>query len=137
MNYKRAIIFGVVLYAVFFILYGLSYVVPFLNKESSNGLKSYIFTWVINIPVVLLLGKWYFKALKPSVHRGFWLGVITILVAFALDGIFVLLALAFQQPLDDFKTLYTDWKFYTTLAEVILLCTVSGFEFDATYSKDK
>ncbi len=136
MNYKRAIGFGFLLYAFSFVLYGLTYIIPFLNREE-NGLESYFFTWLINIPVVILLGKWYFKQLKPSAQRGFWLGIIAILVAFALDGLFVLLTLIFGQPLDDFRILYTDWKFYITLVEVILLCTISGFEFDATYSKDK
>lgn len=99
-------------------------------------LVTFVIVWIINIPAVLLLAKWYFRQVMPSAKSGFLLGVVSILFAFVLDGISIFATYIAGQSLDTFVALYTDWKFYVTVLEIILLTTYAGYEFDATYTSN-
>lgn len=134
MNIKRALGFSVLLYLASFIVYGIIQVVPALEFPSFSG---YLVLWVLNIPIVLLLAKWYFKSVAPTAKRGLALGVLAIFVAVVFDGIFALIAHASGVGMDEFASMYTDWKFYCTIVEVLFLTSYAGFEFDGTYSGTK
>lgn len=133
MNYKRAVGIAILLYLSSFFLYGLSFFIPFLSEP--NSLNSYIFFWLLNIPLVLLFAKWFFKKISPTTKRGFQFGLIIIAVAFALDGLAILGTYAAGESLEEFAALYTDWKFYVSVLEIIALATFAGWEFDGTHSK--
>jgi len=101
------------------------------------SLSGYGLFWVINIPVVLGLCKWYFKMEAPTLNKGFMLGVFALIVGVLLDAILLSISssaasVPFQQMAME---LYGDWRFYVALAEVLLLTTYAGFEFDGTYTK--
>ncbi|MBP9761109.1 MAG: hypothetical protein KBD15_02630 [Candidatus Magasanikbacteria bacterium] len=134
MNYKRAILFGIMVYVSSFIAYGFNYVIPYLQTDTLS-LRHFVFGWVWNIPVLLLFSKWFFKKVPANLTHGFLLGCMCLLTAFALDGFFIFLAVLANQSLDQFKELYGSWLFYVTLLEVVALTTFAGWEFDKTYTK--
>ena len=133
MNIKRAILFSIMLYLASFVGF---FVVQLLPGEQSltevPSLLSFIVGWVINIPIVMLLAKWYFKKVLPTAKNGLQLGIVAIVVSLVLDGMSIMATLAAGQSIDVFTALYRDWKFYVTVIEILLLTTFAGFEFDAT-----
>ena len=133
MNTKRALIGGLLLYITSFVVYMILFAAGLVSMEEYT-LNAFIIGWVVNIPIVLLIAKWYFKKDSPTTKKGLHLGLYFILVALVLDGLSVLGAWASGQPLDQFMELYSSWPFYVTIAEVILLATYAGFEFDGTYT---
>jgi len=134
MNYKRALIFSILLYVISFAGF-LS--IQALFQAPQWGLREYIAFWIINIPITLFLAKWYFKMEPPTTKKGFKLGVVALVVGFFLDVVVIGIASATQSV--DFSMMfgqfYTDWKFYLSILELLLLTTFAGFEFDATFSK--
>ncbi len=135
MNFKRALGFAFVLYIVSFLGFFVTLLLP--GEQSLTEvppLATFVIGWIINIPVVLLLAKWYFKKVTPTAKAGFQLGVITIAFSLLLDGISIVGTYMAGQPLDTFAMLYSDWKLYATVIEIILLTTYAGYEFDATYT---
>jgi hypothetical protein len=133
MNIKRAIVFSIMLYLASFIGF---FVIQLLPGEQSftevPSLLSFVVGWVINIPIVLLLAKWYFKTVLPTAKSGLQLGIVAIIISLLLDGVSIVATLASGQSIDVFTALYTDWKFYVTVIEILLLTSVAGYEFDAT-----
>lgn len=135
MNCKRAISFGVLLYAATFILFWLLSLFPFFDPYSMS-LGTYAVVWIINIPLVLVLAKWFYKKEQPTVKNGFFLGITAIFVGLAFDALFIGMAMLAGEPTDMFKAMYSSWMFYVTILEVILLTTFAGGEFDGTYSPE-
>ena len=136
MNYKRAILFGIWLYLLSFVLFAILQFIPGIGAETYEAsLSTYIVNWIAYIPITLLWAKWYFKKDEPTIKKGFFLGVISIVVAFVLDGVSVMGTLAVGESLEVFKALYFDWKFFVTILWVIVLCTFAGWEFDGTFTK--
>lgn len=134
MNYKRALSFALILYVVFFVL--------MMGAQTATGsfvfgLKEYIGMWVITIPIVLILAKWYFKLDAPTTKKGFMLGIIALIVGAILDVLIIgISAPRFGMTFSEmYNIFYTDWKFYVAVIEILALCTFAGFEFDATYTK--
>ena len=103
------------------------------NYEPSFNV--YLLTWVLYIPLVLLLAKWYFKKDSPTLKKGFRLGIISIIVALLLDGLSILGTYYAGESLDMFMAMYTSWEFYFTIIWVIALTSYAGYEFDATFTK--
>lgn len=134
MNIKRALAFSLLLYFGSFLVFWLLFLFMGISVESTLGLREYIYTWVLYIPLVLFLAKWYFRTSAPTTKHGFQLGLMAIAVALLIDGLSVLGTMAAAQPLDMFAEMYSDWKFYASIVWVILLTTYAGFEFDGTYT---
>ena len=136
MNYKRALLFGLYVYLTSFIIFGLLSVLPWFSisagQEASMGL--YLINWIVTIPLILLWAKWYFHQEEISVRNGFIIGLIAILVGLFFDGVFYALTIAAGESTEIFDSMYTDWKFYVSILEVILLTTYAGFEFDSTFT---
>ncbi len=133
MKFIRALLFSIILYAFSFLVYGVVNV--FVNQSESLTLLQYSVYWILNIPVILLLAKWYFKAYEPTVKRGVILGIIAVVVAFFFDGVSIATTMAAGESIDIFKGMYMDWKLYVTIVEIIAVCAFAGYEFDKTYTK--
>jgi len=133
MNYKRQIQFGIMLWVVLFVIYSIIIFIPFL--QGLELLQSIIF-WVINIPILVFLSKWYFKGVKPTWKRGLQLGIIAVVVGTVLDLIITQLFIAGNYQ-DFLKEFYGNWMLYIGFLEVILITTLAGAEFDGTFSKNK
>lgn len=135
MNTKRALIFSVLWYAISFLII-LAFQAIF--STSVFGLREYAWFWVLSIPLVLGLAKWYFKMDAPTTQKGFMLGVVALVVGLVLDVVIVGLITQNQGTAfgELFWQYYGDPLFYVTLVEILLLTTYAGFEFDATYTKD-
>lgn len=133
MKIRRALLAGLFVYLSSFVTYILLQIFG-LSTPAEIGWSTFFFGWVINIPVVLLATKWYFKVHASTWKKGFLLGLIMIGIALLLDGLFILLALMADQSLDQFIQLYQHPGFYITVAEIIFLCMYAGFEFDKTYT---
>ncbi len=135
MNLRRALGFALALYILSFLGFFVTLLLP--GEQSLTEvppLATFVIGWIINIPVVLLLAKWYFKKVTPTVRAGLHLGIVAIVVSLLLDGISILGTYMAGQPLDTFVALYSDWKLYATVIEIIGLTMYAGYEFDATYT---
>jgi len=136
MNLKRAIGFAVALYIISFIGFFVTLLLPGEHSLTEvPPLATFVVVWLIHIPVVLLLAKWYFRKVSATTKNGLLLGIVTIAVALVLDGLSIAGTIAAGESIDTFKALYTDWKFYATVLEIILLTTYAGYEFDSTYTE--
>ncbi len=136
MNIKRAIGFALSLYVVLFVGFLVTFLLP--GEQSLTEvppLATFVIVWLMSIPAVLLLAKWYFRKVSATKKNGFLLGIVTIVVSLLIDGLFIAGTIAAGESVETVKVLYTDWKFYATVLEIILLTTYAGYEFDSTYTE--
>lgn len=127
MNYKRGLATGVMLWVVILITISILRLIPwFLDRR----LILFGIFWVLLIPEVLLMCKWYFKMDEPNLKKGFGLGVVLLLVTLALDVIITV-------PLfvKSYSVFFGDWMMYVGYAEILILSICAGFEFDKTFTK--
>ena len=127
MNYKRALVTGVMLWMIIFVTVSVLMFLPFLLDKT---LIQFAIFWVLLIPAVLLLNKWYFRADPPSLKKGLMLGVILLAVLIALDAVITV-------PLfvKSYSVFFGDWMMCVEYAEILLLSIYAGFEYDRTYTK--
>lgn len=128
MNYRRAVTFGALLWLTSFIVYLILNLIPGLFGRE---LLMNIGFWILLVPITLFWSKWYFKQDPPSFKKGIRLGVVALLTAFVLDIVFLL----GTGQRDMFIQLYTDWKLYVAVLEILLLTSFAGWEYDRTYTK--
>jgi hypothetical protein len=130
MNIKRSIGFGVLLWISAFVIISILMFSPWFSDSET---RIHVGWWILEIPLVLLLAKWYFKADPPTLKKGFLLGLIGLLVANLLD-------LAITVPFvvkSSYNEFYGNWTLWVGFALVLLLTSFAGFEYDATYSKQE
>ena len=127
MNYKRALIFSLLLWVIIFVVISILIFLPVLKD---NEMAMQVVYWVLLVPIVLLLAKWYFKGDAPTTKKGLFLGVFALLVGTVLD-----LIITVPLFIKSYSEFYLDWKMWVGFAMVIILTTFAGFEFDGTYSK--
>lgn len=127
MNIKRAIGFGAMLWILIFVVWSVLMFAPWFKD---GEMRIYVTHWILLVPMVLLLAKWYFKATPPSLKKGLFLGLIGLATGTVLDMIITI-------PLfvKSYALYYGDWKQWVSFALSVLLCVIAGWEFDATYSK--
>lgn len=127
MNIKRALGFGTMLWIVAFMVMSIVMFTPWFRDDI---IRTNVAWWVLEIPAVLLLAKWFFKEVEPTMKNGARLGIISIIVGVALDMIITV-------PLfvKSYAVMYSDWKVYVGLLLAWVLCIYAGYEFDATYTK--
>ena len=127
MNYKRALGFGILLWVFVFVIISILIFMPFF-KDSSMRVN--IAWWVIQIPLVLLMAKWYFKQKQPSLKEGFYLGLIALVIGAILDAVITV-------PLfiKSYSGFFGNWEMYVGYAELLLLTTLAGWEFDGPVAK--
>lgn len=128
MKYTRALLFGVFLWAFVYIAISILMFVPGIKDQT---FFQYLILWVLFIPFVLFIAKWYFQMDEPTTKKGFMLGVIALLVSLALDCLITV-------PLfvKSYSVYFSNNYLYIGLLEVLFLTTYAGYEFDATYTKD-
>ncbi len=134
MNIKRALGFGVMMWILIFVAVSIIMFLPFLEGRE---VLPYLIYWVVLVPMVLFSAKWYFRVDPPTLKKGFFLGVIGVLVGTVLDLIitiplFIAQDISYAEGLKEF---YGIWPFWVSLAWFILLCAYAGWEFDGTFSK--
>jgi len=128
MNLKRGLIFGLLLWMIVFIIISILIMLPWV-KDSSVRIN--VLWYIFEIPVILLLAKLYFKQKKPTLKEGFMLGVLALVIGIILDVIITV-------PLfigGDYAKFYGDWMLYIGFAELIILTTISGWEFDGPVAR--
>lgn len=134
MNLKRALTFGVILYVIYLLAHG---ILAAATGRSffffSHSTATFVGLWLLNIPLVLYLCKWYFKQVPPTTKSGLQLAVSTMLAFVVFDGILFALSSSLVKGID-LSVAYTDWRYYATAIEVFLLVVFAGFEFDGTYT---
>ena len=129
MNIKRAILFGVLLWVFVFVIIS---IIMFIPALAGRRLTQSIIFWVVNIPLVLLLAKWYFKTVVPTVKNGLILGVLSLIVTTVLD-----LIITVPLFVKSYAAFYGDWTLYVGYAEIIIICMIAGGEFDAVATEVK
>lgn len=127
MKLQRSIMFGAALWIAAFVVISIVMFVPWF-KEST--LRVMAIWWILEIPVVLLLAKWYFKADPPTVKKGVLLGIVGFVVSMVLDAIITV-------PLfvKSYAAFYGSWQLWVGLVEILVLCVLAGWEFDKTFTK--
>ena len=127
MNYKRAIIFSVLLWVFVFVIVSILMFLPYF-KDSQTRIN--VGWWILEIPLILILAKWYFKQKKPSLKEGFWLGVIALVIGTTFDAVITV-------PLfvKSYSAFFGNWMMYIGFAELLILTTLAGWEFDAPVAK--
>ncbi len=132
MNKKRALLFGIMAWVFTFVIISILIFTPWV-KESD--LRVQVIWWILEIPLVLLLAKWYFREDPPTTKKGFFLGLIGLLTGVVLDLIITIPLFISQQSDKPFADFYGDWKMWVGFGIFVLLTTYAGYEFDATYTK--
>jgi|SRR3989339_513701 len=127
MNIKRAIGFGAMLWILIFVVWSILMFAPWFKD---GEMRIYVTHWILLVPMILLLAKWYFKATPPSLKKGLFLGLIGLATGTVLDMIITV-------PLfvKSYAVYYGDWRQWVGFVLSVLLCVIAGWEFDATYSK--
>ncbi|MBT3419206.1 MAG: hypothetical protein HN726_02435 [Candidatus Magasanikbacteria bacterium] len=139
MKLSRTLAFGVMLWISIFVLYSILLSLPFLG---GRDVLLHVVFWILLIPIVIGLTKWYFKAGEPRISRGLVLGLSSIVIGVLLDVLITVPFFLVPQTqggtfADGALLLFGDWKLYIGFVEVILLCLWAGFEFDKTFSRAK
>lgn len=127
-HFRRAFGFGVTFWIFIF-------VIPFIIIMVVPGLQGHKFyqfliLWVLMVPFIMLLSKWYFRVVTPSTKNGLMLGVFTLVIRTVLDAIIVV-------PLfvKSYTLFYGNLYMYIGMLWGLLLMIYAGYEFDRTYTK--
>lgn len=127
MNFKRALGYAVLLWFIIFVVIS---IVMFLPWFKDSQLRIMAAWWALEIPIVLLWAKAYFKVETPTWKKGLYLGVAALIVSVVLDVIITV-------PLfvKSYAAYFGSWMLYVGYLELLILTALAGAEFDATYSK--
>ncbi|MBT3816773.1 MAG: hypothetical protein HOE80_00280 [Candidatus Magasanikbacteria bacterium] len=128
MNIKRALIASSLVYPIYAGIWFLLTLVPYINAVSWGPFLAF---YVLFIPVLLLLAKWYFRTETPTALLGLYFGITLSVVLTALDMLFGV-PIHFGGGYAEF---YLNWYMFMMYVEFLLVCTYAGWEFDATYTE--
>jgi hypothetical protein len=136
MNIKRAIGFSILLWVFTFVIWSIIIFIPALVDKM---MLQYFIYWVLLVPVVLFLAKWYYKQDPPSVKKALQLGTFALVVMFVLDAIITIpLFIAPQQEVGYWAGLeffYVQWQMWVSFVWFMALMLFAGWEFDRTFTK--
>lgn len=126
LNLKRSLGFGVMFWILAFVSISVIMFVPWF-KDSQTRVQ--IAWWILEIPIVLLLAKWYFKTNHPTAKEGLLLGLVALVVGIVLDSIITV-------PLfvKSYNEFFGNPMMLVGWGELLILTTFAGFEFDGTYT---
>ncbi len=126
---SRAIGFGVLLWVFIFVIIS---IVMFTPGLQDRDLYQFLILWIVMIPLVLFLAKWYFRVDPPHWKKGLALGVVGVLTGTVLDvGITVPLFVK------SYAVFYSNIFMYIGIVWGIVLTTYAGYEFDKTFTKQE
>ncbi len=140
LHFKRALGFSLLFYLASFVLFALMSVAFGTSLDTAPNnvpVFQYVTYLLVLIPAILVCAKWYFRKFQPSTRRGLLLGIVALVISFALDQILVVVSMPREEGVKMLSSIYTDWKFYTTMVILIGTATYTGFEFDRTYTFDE
>lgn len=127
MNIKRAVLFGTMVWVAALVVISILMFTPWFADSQT---RIQVIWWIVEIPVVLLLAKWYFKTVEPTIKNGAKLGLVGLLIGVVLD---VLITVPiFVKSYTEF---YSNELMYVGFVIGWLVCIYAGYEFDATYTK--
>ncbi|MBU0596971.1 hypothetical protein KJ641_00680 [Patescibacteria group bacterium] len=136
MNIKRSLGFSVLLWVFIFVIWSIIIFVPGLKDKM---MYQYIVYWVLMIPLVIVLTKWYYKQESISIKKALKLGVFALIVGAILDMIITIplyivpqIAGTYMEGLQHF---YSQWEMWVGFAWLLILMAYSAWEFDRTYTK--
>lgn len=132
LNLKRALGFSLMLWVLIFVIVSILMFLPWI-KESDTRIS--VVWWILEVPVVLLLAKWYFKTNHPNTKEGFLLGLVALIVGNILDMLITIPLFISEQSSEPYAMYYGDWKIWLGFVLLVALTTFAGYEFDATYTK--
>ena len=124
---KRAIGFGAILWVFIFAIIS---IVMFIPALLDKDLYQFIILWVLMVPAVMFLAKWYFRTVTPTVKSGLKLGIIAVIVGTILDA-----AITVPFFVKSYAVFYTNIFMYIGVVWGIVLTTYAGYEFDTTYTQ--
>ncbi len=127
MKLKRAFLFGTMVWVAAFVVISVLMFTPWF-KDSQTRIQAG--WWILEVPAVLLMAKWYFKMDPPTIKKGFLLGVLGLIVGVILDAVITV-----PFFVKSYAVFYTNWLMYVGFVWGIILTTYAGYEFDATFSK--
>jgi len=102
----------------------------FLPWFKDHNLRIHVALWVLEIPIMLLWAKMYFKTEMPTAKKGFYLGVFGLIIGLILDSVITV-----PFFVKSYALYYGNWLLYVGFAEMLILTTFAGWEFDGTFSK--
>ncbi|HAT03913.1 MAG TPA: hypothetical protein DCS29_04035 [Candidatus Magasanikbacteria bacterium] len=128
MNLKRAFGYGAMLWVIIFVVISILIFLPWF-KDSEFRVD--IAWYILEIPIVLIWAKMYFKADPPTTKKGLMLGLVALVAGTILDMIITV-------PLfvKSYAMYFGDWMLYIGYVELLVLTTYAGYEFDGTYTKE-
>jgi len=127
MNLKRLIIFSVSVWLLVFFIFSILMFTPWF-KDSQLRIQAT--WWILEIPIILLLSKWYFKMDAPTIKKGFLLGISALIIGGILD-----LIITVPFFVKSISVFYSNWLMYIGMIWMIVLTTYAGYEFDSTFTK--
>ena len=136
MNIKRALGFSFLAWIFIFVIWSLLIFIPVIKDLM---MLQYVIYWILLIPLVLLLAKWYFREDPPTLKTGLLLGVFALVVMFLLDLIITIPLFIMPQHNGEFMTalsaFYSQWEMWVGFAWFLALLAYAGWEFDQTFTK--
>lgn len=119
--------YAILFWVIAFVVLSIIMFLPWLVGKS---LTVNIIWWILEIPIVLLWAKAYFKTDTPTTKKGFFLGIFALVIGTVLDMVFTI-------PLfvKSYAVYYSAWTLYVGYAWLLLLSVYAGYEFDSTYTK--
>lgn len=124
---KRTLGFGALLWVFIFAIIS---IVMFIPALADKELYQFIILWVLMVPLVMFLAKWYFRVVTPTVKSGLKLGIVAVLVGTVLD-----VAITVPFFVKSYAVFYSNVYMYIGMLWGIILTTYAGYEFDTTYTK--
>ena len=107
MKYARMLAFGAMLWVAAFVVISIVMFTPWFKDNTLRVMATW---WVVEIPVVLLLAKWYFKLDPPTIKKGFLLGLVGIVVSMVLDAVITVPLFVKSYP-----AFYGSWQLWVGL----------------------
>lgn len=127
MNLKRALVFGVMVWIAAFLIIAVLMFTPWFTDSQLRVQATW---WILEVPIILLLAKWYFKTVEPTAKNGARLGLIGLLTGVLLDVVITVPVFV-----KSYSTFFGNELMYVGFIIGWLLCIYAGYEFDATYTK--
>jgi hypothetical protein len=137
LHISRACGFSLILYIATFVVFAILSVIFGVSTASAPddiSMLQRVIYWIVLVPLIVVVAKWYFRKFQPSFKRGVVLGMFTLVAFVILDAIILLASMPGGEGWSMLKTMYSEWKFYIAFVITLATTAYAGFEFDRTYT---
>ncbi|MFQ6009941.1 MAG: hypothetical protein ACE5J7_02360 [Candidatus Aenigmatarchaeota archaeon] len=128
-DYKKAVISGVISYAILFLIISALMGTPLWT----SGYINYINLIIVFIVVFLVAQKYYFRGIKPKANEGLVLGIIMAIVAFLIE----IPVMAYGFAADMGMNWFTQWNILTGYILTIIAALLASKTLGKTTRKKK